>query len=61
MFAMYNDRKFAFRPCDTAAKGMTQDELQKLVTETGYMQYEKNMAWLIVKNVGYGWEVENKD
>ena len=38
MFAMYNDRKFAFRPCDTAAKGMTQDELQKLVTETGYMQ-----------------------
>lgn len=59
MTAIYNGRKFAFRPCDTAAKGMTQDELQKKVNETGYMQYERNMAWLVVKNVGYGWEVES--
>ena len=55
MTAIYNGRKFAFRPCDT--DGLTQEELQKRVNETGKMQYEPGAKWLVVRGVGYGWEV----
>ncbi len=54
MTAFYNDRKYAFRPCDT--EGMTQEELQDAVTRTAHLQYEVNMTWLWVPGIGYGWE-----
>ena len=55
MKVQYNGREYAFRPCDTV--GLTQEELQKMVNEKGYMQYEPNAQWLVVRGVGYGWEV----
>ena len=55
MTVNYNGRTYAFRPCDT--KGITADQLQKLAYEKGYMQYEPNAAWLVIRGVGYGWEV----
>lgn len=55
MTVKYNGREFKFRPCDTC--GLTQEELQKLTDETGRMQYEPGAAWLVVRGVGYGWEV----
>ena len=55
MKATYNGRVFEFRPCDTA--GLTSEELQRLVDTNGKMQYEPNASWLVVRGVGYGWEV----
>lgn len=46
---------YAFRPCDTVGK--TQEEVQKLADEKGYMQYEPNRAWLVIPGIGYGWDV----
>lgn len=56
MEAIYNGRTFKFRPCDT--EGLTQAELQKKVDETGKIQYEPGRKWLVVRGVGYAWEVE---
>lgn len=50
----FNNRLFAFRPCDT--NGMTREQVQKSTDETGRMQYEPTHAWLVVDGVGYGWE-----
>lgn len=55
MTAIYNGRTYEFRPCDT--EGLTAERLQKLVDEIGHMQYEPRMAYLVVRGVGYGWEV----
>ena len=55
MKVKYNGRTFEFRSCDT--QGITQEELQKRTDETGRMQYEPGRAWLVVRGVGYGWEV----
>lgn len=57
MTVTYNGRKFKFRPCDV--QNLTQEELQKKADETGYMQYEPNASWLVIRGVGYGWEAEN--
>lgn len=51
----YNGRKYKFRECDT--KNLTQEEMQKMTDETGKMQYEPNAKWLVVRGIGYGWEV----
>lgn len=56
MKVKYNGRTYEFRACDT--QGLTQEELQKRTDETGRMQYEPGNAWLVVRGVGYGWEVE---
>ena len=55
MKVKYNGRYFEFRPCDT--KGISQEELQKMADEIGYMQYEVNNKWLVIRGIGYGWEV----
>ena len=55
MTATYNGRTYEFRVCDT--NGLSAEQLQKMVNEPGRMQYEPNMAWLVVRGVGYGWEV----
>lgn len=57
MNAIYNDRTYSFRKCDT--EGLTPERLQALVDKYGRMQYEPSAAWLVVKGVGYGWEAEN--
>ena len=54
MKAVYNNRTYEFRVCDT--KHLTQEELQQKVTKTGRLQYEPGRAWLFVSGVGYGWE-----
>lgn len=56
MKVKYNGRYFEFRKCDT--ENITQEELQQMVDKTGHMQYEPNRSWLVVRGVGYGWEVE---
>ena len=56
MKVKYNGRIYEFRECDT--KHITQEELQKLANETGRMQYEPRFSWLVIKGIGYGWEVE---
>ena len=55
MTAIYNGRTYAFRICDT--KNITGEELQKLVDTVGKLQYEPGRVWLVVRGVGYGWEV----
>lgn len=52
----FRGRIYEFRECDTV--GISQEELQKLTDETGKMQYEPGRAWLVVKEIGYGWEVQ---
>lgn len=52
----FNGRNFKFRECDT--KDLTQEEMQRMTDETGKMQYEPNAQWLVVRGIGYGWEVE---
>lgn len=51
----HNGRMYAFRNCDTV--GLTVEQLQKMADDTGRMQYEPGAAWLVVRGVGYGWEV----
>ena len=51
----YNRRVYEFRPCDT--KGKTQEEVQALTDKHGRMQYEPHAVWLVVRGIGYGWEV----
>ena len=53
----FRGKRYAFRPCDT--QGRTQEEVQKLTDEFGYMQYEPHAVWLLVPGVGYAWETEN--
>lgn len=53
----YSGRFYEFRKCDT--EGISQEKLQELTDKTGYMQYEPGVAWLVVKDIGYGWEVVN--
>lgn len=55
LIVKFNGRNYKFRECDT--KNITKEELQKLTTQTGKMQYEPNAAWLVVHGIGYGWEV----
>lgn len=55
MKVVYNGRTYEFRACDT--KNTTHEQLQELVSTVGYMQYEVGAAWLVVKGIGYGWEV----
>lgn len=55
MTATYNGRTYEFRACDT--QGLTQADLQRAVDERGKMQYEPNAKWLVVRGIGYGWEV----
>lgn len=52
----YNGRIYEFRPVDT--KGMSQEEVQALTDKYGRMQYDPRAVWLVVRGVGYGWEVE---
>lgn len=54
MEVVYNGRWYAFRPCDT--RGMAQEEVQRMATNTGRMQYEPGHAWLVVPGIGYAWE-----
>lgn len=52
----FNGRKYTFRPCDV--ENISEEDLQKKVNECGKMQYEPNgKNWLVVKDVGYGWEI----
>ena len=52
----FNGRKYTFRPCDV--ENISEEELQKKANECGKMQYEPNgKVWLVVKEVGYGWEI----
>lgn len=53
----YSGRFYEFRDCDT--EGITQEQLQELADNTGHLQYEPTAAWLVVKGIGYGWEVNN--
>lgn len=55
MTVKHNGRTYAFRECDT--KGLTAEQLQAMADANGYMQYEPNAAWLVIRGVGYGWEV----
>lgn len=57
MRVIYSGRFYEFRECDT--EGISQEELQELADNTGYLQYEPTAAWLVVKGIGYGWEVNN--
>lgn len=57
MKVKYNGREYEFRECDT--EGITQEQLQELADSTGHLQYEPTAAWLVVKGIGYGWEVNN--
>lgn len=56
MKVKYNGRTYAFRECDT--RGVTEEQLQKLADERGYLQHEPRAVWLVVSGIGYGWEVE---
>ena len=60
MKAKYNGRNYMFRECDT--EHVTQEELQRIVDETGRLQYDvygmRVETHLVVKGIGYGWEVE---
>ncbi len=51
----FNGRNYKFRECDS--KDLTQEEMQRMTDETGKMQYEPNASWLVVRGIGYGWEV----
>ena len=52
----FNGRKYTFRPCDV--ENISEEELQEKVNQCGKMQYEPNgNNWLVVKDVGYGWEI----
>lgn len=52
----FNYRWYEFRECDTA--NTTQEELQKMATELGSLQYEPGgKKWLVIPGIGYGWEV----
>ena len=51
----FNGRNYKFRECDT--KDLTQEEMQRMTDESGKMQYEPNASWLVVRGIGYGWEV----
>lgn len=52
----FNGRKYTFRPCDV--ENISEEGLQKKANECGKIQYEPNgNAWLVVKEVGYGWEI----
>lgn len=55
MTVKYNGGDYRFRECDT--KNITKEELQKRVTETGKIQYERNGSWLVVPGIGYGWRL----
>ena len=55
MTVKYNGGDYRFRECDT--KNITKEELQKRVTETGKIQYERNCSWLVVPGIGYGWRL----
>ena len=56
MRVIYSGRFYEFRECDT--EGISQEELQELTDKTGHMQYEPGRALLVVKGIGYGWEVQ---
>ena len=51
----FHGRNYMFRKCDT--ENLSQEEMQRMTDETGKMQYEPNAVWLVVKGIGYGWEV----
>ena len=52
----FNGRKYTFRPCDV--ENISEEELQKRVNKCGEIQCEPNgNKYLIVKDVGYGWEI----
>lgn len=51
----FNGRNYKFRECDS--KNLTQEEMQRMADETGKMQYEPNASWLVIRGIGYGWEV----
>lgn len=55
MKVKHNYREYEFRACDT--KEITAEELQELADKTGKMRYEPNGAWLLIPEIGYGWEV----
>lgn len=57
MTIVWRGRKFGFRECDV--KGMTKAEVEAKAAEVGKMQYEPRAAWLVVKGIGYGWEVSD--
>ena len=52
----FNGRKYTFRPCDV--ENISEEDLQKKANECGEMKYEPNgNKWLVVKGIGYGWEI----
>lgn len=52
----FNGRKYTFRPCDV--ENISEEDLQKKANECGEMKYEPNgNHWLLIKDVGYGWEI----
>lgn len=55
MTVIFKGREYSFRKCDT--QNITREELQKMADTIGYLQYERDCAWLVVPTIGYGWEV----
>lgn len=55
MTVVFRGRTYKFRKCDT--QNITQYELQNAADKRGYMAYERKGAWLIIPDIGYGWEV----
>ena len=52
----FNGRKYTFRPCDI--ENISEEDLQKKANECGEVRYEPNgNKWLVIKDVGYGWEI----
>ena len=51
-----NGSRFLFRECDT--EGRTQEEVQQMADEKGYMEYEPRFAWLVIPGIGYGMRTE---
>ena len=53
----FRGRYWRFRECDT--ENMSEAEVISAADKTGKIQHEANgHTWLVVKGVGYGWEVE---
>lgn len=55
MTVSYNGRTYEFRACDT--QHVTADQLQRLADENGHLQHDPHAVWLVIRGVGYGWEV----
>ena len=52
----FKGRKYTFRPCDV--ENISEEDLQKKANECGKMQYDPNgNKWLVIKDIGYGWEI----